>query len=114
MHRQSVEPSGTPVRSVAAEEAHGPADEQVAFLGHADAGPGIVQQAADLAQVEALARMSEANGFKVGELLQGIGRGRAADDLHRHVVGTAARGAGARGAGRGRARQYLFRRRMGR
>ena len=114
MDRQGVEASGATVRSVAAEEAHGPADEPVAFVGKQDAGAGIVQQAADLAGIEALARMPETNGFKMDELFQASGRGRAADDLHLQSAGVVAGSSGERRAGCGRARQYLFRRRMGR
>jgi hypothetical protein len=33
MYRQGVQASGAPVRSVAAKEAHGPADEPVSFVG---------------------------------------------------------------------------------
>ena len=114
MYRQGVQAPGAPPPPVAAEEAHGPAGERGALAGEQDAGARIVQQAADLAGIEALSRMPETNGFEKDELRQSFGRGRSANEFHLQSAGAAARGAGARMAGRGRTRQYLFRRRMGR
>ena len=114
MDGEGVEAAGAGARAGAAQEADGPAGECAGMAGDDDAGARIAQETADLAGIEALARVPEADGFEAGQFRQGGRGGGAAGEVHPQVAGTAAAGAGAGAAGTGRVRQYLARRRMGR